>query len=90
MDYYRGVDKYRVEIKVENSVLIWAEPFGCDGSDFMIIKETSCQVPITTLLDEPFSIGSGEFFTLRVMVITDEEENIYLTQNNAVAMPVEP
>ena len=73
-----------------DSVLDWVEPKGCDGSDRSVIYNTSCNVTYDTLMDEPFSLGSGEKFGIRVLVITETGDRVSLGDNLSVEMPWKP
>ena len=43
-----------------------------------------------TLMEEPFSLGSGEKFGIRVLVITETGDRVSLGDNLSVEMPWKP
>ena len=71
-------------------MLDWVEPAGCDGSEKYIIDNTNCNVTYETLMEEPYSLKAGEKFGVRVLVVTETGERVFLAENLSVEMPWKP
>ena len=69
-----AVEEWKVEAKVDGHTFVWVELYMCD--DDIMLESQTCQILITDLKGSPYGFTSGQKFTLRLLIKTEDGESV--------------
>ena len=84
------IQGYRVLILSSDVVTYLYNLVNCDGSSAAVISTTSCTIPITDLISEPFNLPWGSSIWVKVQAFNSYGDSFFSQPGNGAIILTEP
>jgi hypothetical protein len=81
---------YRVYIRKVDGLTYHQEHSYCDGADSTIMAQTSCTIPVATLMGSYFNLAWGSSVYAKVLAYNDYGDSIESDDGNGAILVTEP